>query len=124
MRRSRNPGEAHIPDPSATIPDFGPRPELDQKKLDEIRRLIPPPSNAPDMGPPSLQHEAQREPATPPATPVKPAPISAAAQAPVAKPKSRKWLYLGVAAFAAMFAAFVGFVVAAGAGLAAIAYFG
>ena len=55
MRRSRQPEQGYVPDPSATIPDFGPRPDIDQAKLDEIRRLIP------------QTTEPQREPPPPPA---------------------------------------------------------
>ena len=88
MRRGRPPAQPHIPDPSATIPDFGPRPEIDQAKLEEIRKLIPPPSApaqpAKDEDPPSPQPTPQREPATPSSQPISQAARAASEPAPAA----------------------------------------
>lgn len=127
MRRGRPPAQPHIPDPSATIPDFGPRPEIDQEKLDEIRKLIPPPEPpAPAAKPapePTPQPEAQREPATPAAQPISEA-ARAQSQPPAPKSNSRM-LLIGAAMI--LFAVLVGalaFFFVTGIGLTMWAYLG
>lgn len=122
MRRSRQPDQGYVPDPSATIPDFGPRPDIDQEKLDEIRRLIPP-TVEPERTPPAAQAPQaapQREPVTPST-----APISAAAKKPEAPPaKSRTWIYAVGVVVLALLAALIGFFIAVGGTLAAYFFIG